>query len=60
MVRDHRFPVVIDGQAYSATIEAYLFSGRDRVFVAVGALHLAGPRGLVEILRSRGHTVRQL
>lgn len=26
VVRDHRFPVVIDGQAYSATIEAYLFS----------------------------------
>jgi hypothetical protein len=40
-------------------IEAYLMEGRERVFVAVGALHLAGPRGLVEMLRSRGYTVRQ-
>jgi uncharacterized protein YbaP (TraB family) len=41
-------------------IEAFLLAGRERVFVAVGALHLAGPRGLVETLRSRGYTVRQL
>lgn len=41
-------------------IESWLLDGRDRVFVAVGALHLAGPRGLVEILRKRGHVVRQL
>ena len=40
-------------------IESYLNEGRQRVFVAVGALHLAGPRGLVEMLRQRGHTVRQ-
>jgi uncharacterized protein YbaP (TraB family) len=47
-------------EAMANKIEAFLLTGRDRVFVAVGALHLAGPRGLVEILRSRGHTVRQL
>ena len=47
-------------EAMANKIESYLFSGRDRVFVAVGALHLAGPRGLVEILRRRGHSVRQL
>jgi len=47
-------------EAMANKIEGFLLSGRDRVFVAVGALHLAGPRGLVEILRSRGHTVRQL
>ena len=41
-------------------IEDWLLAGRERVFVAVGALHLAGPRGLVEILKGRGYTVRQL
>jgi len=41
-------------------IEGWLLEGRERVFVAVGALHLAGPRGLVEVLRKRGFTVRQL
>ena len=29
-------------------------------FVAVGSLHLIGPRGLVELLRSRGFAVKQL
>lgn len=41
-------------------IEAWLLDGRERVFVAVGALHLAGPRGLVEILKKRGYMLRQL
>ena len=45
--------------AMANRIESYLL-GRDPVFVAVGALHLAGPRGLVEILKKRGYTVRQL
>lgn len=40
-------------------ISGYL-DGRDRTFVAVGALHLAGPRGLVELLRKRGYVVKQL
>ena len=40
-------------------IEGYLAT-RDRHFVAVGALHLAGPRGLVEMLRKRGYLVKQL
>jgi uncharacterized protein YbaP (TraB family) len=46
-------------EAMAGKIEAYLMEGRERVFVAVGALHLAGPRGLVEMLRRRGYTVRQ-
>lgn len=47
-------------EAMAKKIEDWLLAGSERVFVAVGALHLAGPRGLVEILRSRGYTVRQL
>ena len=41
-------------------IEAWLAEPRKRYFIAVGALHLAGPRGLVELLRKRGYLVRQL
>jgi uncharacterized protein YbaP (TraB family) len=41
-------------------IEGYLNDSKERHFVAVGALHLAGPRGLVEILKKRGYIVKQL
>ena len=41
-------------------IEAWLAEPRKRYFIAVGALHLAGPQGLVELLRKRGYLVRQL
>jgi uncharacterized protein YbaP (TraB family) len=41
-------------------IEGYLNDSRERHFVALGSLHLAGPRGLVELLRKRGYIVRQL
>jgi uncharacterized protein YbaP (TraB family) len=41
-------------------IDGYLNDSRERHFVAVGALHLAGPRGLVEMLRKRGYVVKQL
>ena len=41
-------------------IEGFLNDSKDRHFIAVGALHLAGPRGLVEQLRKRGYVVRQL
>lgn len=46
--------------AMAKKIESYLNDTKDHAFVAVGALHLAGPRGLVEILRRRGYIVRQL
>jgi len=40
-------------------IEGYLNDTRGRHFIAVGALHLAGPRGLVELLRKKGYVVKQ-
>ena len=45
--------------AMVAKIEGYLNDSRDRHFIAVGSLHLAGPDGLVERLRRRGYLVRQ-
>jgi uncharacterized protein YbaP (TraB family) len=41
-------------------LEFFLNDSRDRAFVAVGALHLAGPRGLVELLRRKGYIVKQV
>ena len=46
--------------AMATKIEGYLNRSKERHFIDVGSLHLAGPRGLVEMLRSRGYTVRQL
>ena len=37
-----------------------LLASKDKAFVAVGALHLAGERGLVEMLKKRGYVVKQL
>ena len=39
-------------------IETMMADGKSYVF-AVGALHLVGPRGLVELLRARGYTVTE-
>lgn len=41
-------------------IAGWLAGPDRRRFVAVGALHLCGPRGLVELLRARGFAVRQI
>ena len=46
-------------EAMAKKLQEYLDDSRDRHFVAVGALHLAGERGLVEILRKRGYRVTQ-
>ncbi len=40
-------------------IESYL-KGTERYLVVVGALHLVGPGGVVDLLRQRGYTVEQL
>jgi len=47
-------------EAMVGKIEGYMSESRDRHFIAVGSLHLAGPRGLVEMLRKRGYIVRQM
>ena len=46
--------------AMLARIQGYLDGGKKRHFVAVGALHLAGPRGLIAKLRARGYVAKQL
>jgi len=47
-------------EAMLKKIEGYLNDSKKRHFVAVGSLHLAGLRGLVEELKKRGYVVRQL
>ncbi len=47
-----RHPAMLD------KIEAFLATG-DTHFVAVGSLHLVGPRGLVNLLAERGHQLVQ-
>ncbi|MEO8103209.1 MAG: TraB/GumN family protein, partial [Betaproteobacteria bacterium] len=39
-------------------IEGYL-AGGEKHFVAVGSLHLVGPRGLIQVLKSKGYEVTQ-
>lgn len=39
-------------------LEALLSKG-ERVMVLIGAGHLAGPQGLIELLKARGHTVER-
>lgn len=40
-------------------IEGWLAGSRQKHFIAVGSLHLAGERGLVELLKKRGYVVKQ-
>ena len=46
--------------AIEQRIKGWLDGPKDPRFVAIGALHLVGPRGLVEALRRRGYSVRQV
>jgi uncharacterized protein YbaP (TraB family) len=47
-------------EAMLKKIQGWLDGSRDHRFIAVGALHLVGPKGLVEMLRQRGYVVRQV
>jgi len=51
--------VVDRNRRWLPQIEA-LLAGDQRAFVAVGALHLVGERGVIELLRARGYQVEQL
>jgi uncharacterized protein YbaP (TraB family) len=46
-------------EAMMEKIEGFLNKEKERHFIAVGSLHLAGKRGLVELLRAKGYLVRQ-
>jgi uncharacterized protein YbaP (TraB family) len=46
-------------KAMMEKVEGYLNRSKERHFIAVGALHLSGPKGLVEQLRAKGYLVRQ-
>jgi len=48
--RNHRWMTVIEE----------LFRGEDDAMVVVGALHLVGEHGLIELLRAKGYEVEQL
>ena len=43
--------------AWMDTLEGFLSEGN--AFIGVGALHLPGEKGLIELLRSRGYSVRR-
>jgi uncharacterized protein YbaP (TraB family) len=46
--------------AQARTAAESLLAGGKTHLIAVGALHLVGPQGLVEMLRARGYTVTEL
>jgi uncharacterized protein len=46
-------------EAMLAKIEGYLNKSIEKHFIAVGSLHLAGKRGLVELLKAKGYMVKQ-
>ncbi len=51
--------VTVRNLAWLPRVEALLI-GDDTAMVVVGALHLVGPGGLIELLRERGYRVEQL
>jgi len=51
--------VTVRNRSWLASIEEMLAGNRDAM-VVVGAMHLVGEVGLVQLLRGRGHTVEQV
>jgi uncharacterized protein YbaP (TraB family) len=51
--------VTVRNRAWLSRIDA-LLSGKDTAMVVVGALHLVGEGGLIELLRNQGYRVEQL
>lgn len=51
--------VTVRNRSWLASIEEMLAGDRDAM-VVVGAMHLVGEEGLVQLLRDRGHTVEQV
>jgi hypothetical protein len=51
--------VTVRNLAWLPRIEG-LLKGRDTAMVVVGALHLVGPGGLIEMLKDRGYLVEQM
>jgi uncharacterized protein len=49
-----------DRNAYWAAFAAKRIGGRGRMFMAVGAAHMAGPGGLIAMLKARGFRVRRV
>ena len=56
----HKVLVLERNQRWLPQIKAMLADAQKNEFVLVGALHLAGPEGLIEQLRKSGYTVTQL
>ena len=46
-------------EAMLAKVEGYLNKSIEKHFIAVGSLHLAGKRGLIELLKAKGYVVKQ-
>ena len=51
---------IIDGRSALMAHRLFLPLRRGRVFVAVGALHLPGKQGLLELLKAQGYRVQRV
>jgi uncharacterized protein YbaP (TraB family) len=59
-IRDYFVSLGIDGRNRRMVANLLPLLLESRVFVAVGALHLPGPQGLVSLLREQGYTLTAL
>ena len=52
--------MITDGIARGSRSSSPLIRGKDDALVIVGAGHLVGKDGVVELLRAKGYTIEQL